>query len=527
MADPVVKISELSSSLKKNPTLSTEFRGEPDGCVSSGSSGSPSGQLAEGKDVLHSVGSDHGLLSSTGHETSSVHGDAGSAYLHKSGDHQYHVSDGLHLPSLAQDASSLACADDVLCSGAPGPGRPYSLYDFGRKFYTLSEASLRSSKSHFPDHNSAHSDITKGNSIGKCNSVVVEVARSGQFVRSPSSRPTAYSHIEKFNRTLESEGIYMRNIRCSADRISKDDMTGTLRSSASKRGKASIRCTNGNGSIVTINENSAYGTVPRTSNFAPAVERIYGGGIGGGFVVDMAAVVERASVETNGGVSGAVKVDELSAEGISSLKEGGKSSTAGRLKRVKRSGLLGLKMGRFTKNSAKKNSTKPSAMDDSTMESPGEDAPVSSSAQPSRASSLDHLNFEEKRKLIASSLSLSEVLGAEGNKQPRNLLCGTDDGDENIENITSQEKGLEDLPDAGRRWQKLGGIGLVGMGSNNSSPLSTYSRPNHLARPSTPSPLIHASTSEASIPVRPASVCGINSTSGYNNSRDNSVVVLL
>lgn len=506
MADSVSDAREVSSitSSKTRKSLSTEFRGEPDGCVASGTSSSTlTGPLAE----TEGVGPDHAVRA------------PGDTTLH-----------GAHAP--------LGPGEDPMYAGAKG--RPYSLYDFGgKKFYTLSEASLRSSKSHFPHHNVPHPDITKCNSIGKCNSVVVEVAKNGQFVRGPNSRPnTAYSHIEKFNRTLESEGIYMRNTNVRSSSTDNDHNNKT----SSKNVNSSIRCSNGNGSIVSVAETSSstYGTIPRVGNMTSA-ERIYGGGVGGGFVVDMAAVERGGTIAANGGVGGPRPGDELHNVGTS-VKDGSGNSKAGRLKRVRRTGLLGLKMGRFTKNSAKKNSTKnndsvmvESASPHNVTESPPPyqaDNVVMNNSLQSRAASLDHLNFEEKRKLIASSLSLSEMLSADSSTKPAKPGGGNGgDGEEDREdNKNYTRKEGEDIPDsgAGRRWEKLGGIGLVGMGnSNNSSPRpAPHSRHNLVTRPSTPSPLIYASASEASIPVRPASVCGINST-GYNNDNSSSVMVLL
>jgi hypothetical protein len=178
-------------------------------------------------------------------------------------------------------------------------------------------------------------------------------------------------------------------------------------------------------------------------------------------------------------------------------------------------------MGRFTKNSAKKNSTKITIVNNETLqaaESPSgqgaDDRKHVAVHEVARSSSSDHLNFEEKRKLIASSLSLSEVLAAECHRQPRYLLNASLDAQDQDEDRHE----FEEVPDVGRRWEKLGGIGLIGMGSKNSSPLPSHPRPYLLARPSTPSPLTTARP-DASMPARPASVCAISFT-GFDSGRD-------
>ena len=340
--------------------------------------------------------------------------------------------------------------------------RPYSLYDVNKKFYTLSEASLRRSQ---------HNDIVKCNSVGKCNSVV-EVARN-------HDGSTAYQEIEKFNRTLESEGVYMRNTSYPNDGI-HDTSAMMYGATLPRVGGSTAYNVEDAGSLLygIAASGSQNGAPPHFSSNGFVVKRVEDGS---------SAVVSSSSSTTT------------------------TLSKTGRIKRGRRTGFMALKVGRFTKNGEKKNSgssDRPaSAAPDgrelvSSCRLPGDgigaDEDSSSAADlkdtsnggvlPQRANSLDHLNFEQKRSLIASSLSLSEVLtngtSSRGSgRQSRQIYGGdcddVDGGEESSNTGGSESKEMTGSSSVEKRIEKYG-INLVGMSSiiSNSATTAVASAPN-------------------------------------------------
>ena len=413
--------------------------------------------------------------------------------------------------------------------------RPYSLYDIGKKFYTLSEASLRKSHQQQQHH---HTSIVKCNSIGKCNSVVDVAAKynsSSQYSSDhqhgkATTPPSAYSEIERFNRTLESEGVYMRN--------------------TSIRGSTSYS----NGGVIT--SDSAYGTLQR-ANTPSLDEEKYGVTCGGG------GTLVNGQVQSNNehqrdfhGVDYAV--EDCSGDGGSGagpLQNSVASNTTmtktGRIKRVKRTGFMALRVGRFTKNGEKKSTNNKPLDVKNDVNDKEINGPIYSvdPDRPLRANSLDYLNFEEKRKLIASSLSLSECISnncAGGDRQSRQLYgvkVTTEGSGYNMDNESVKNSGRRDNSGSGgdvvdggedkieRRLERFG-IGLVGMSNSNAAGTPPNSTVNHMRTHSVPtenrnlisrpsSPLVqHHMTLPASLPATNSPIlqqCGGDpNIAGYN-----------
>ena len=197
----------------------TKYRGEPDGSVDVDQGRRGSGRMAPSTGDVSGGGGAGSLAEDKVDNSANIYGQTTKA-------------------PLASNANSA------------GKQRPYSLYDIGKKFYTLSEASMR--KNH-QSSSVTHSDVTKCNSVGKCNSIVEMAVKCNEYnSNTPGVITSAYTEIERFNRTLESEGVYMRNTN--------------LRNS--RNGHHYVAA---NGSVVV--EGITYSTLPKGANSS---EKLYG-----------------------------------------------------------------------------------------------------------------------------------------------------------------------------------------------------------------------------------------------------------
>lgn len=518
---------------------STKFRGEPDGSVDN-----THGRVGSGR--ANSVGNKG---SSTTPEEITVVDAPGVGCINEN----FVVYGTKANPS---DQYNHLCHENAIqsdCNSAsPNCGgtqihlqqRPYSLYDVGKKFYTLSEASMRKSQVM-----SQHLDITKCNSVGKCNSVVeVNKGTNVNSIGIDAGSATAYSEIERFNRTLESEGVYMRNTA----------LLGSQSTNVGPNGLPflvnGLLVAQGGGMVDGI----TYGTLPRSDNPGNSLssgnfEKIYGIMSSGNNPLHANGSVVGNAVCGSGEETYKKREIDGAEDATSKPSSSATLTKNGRIKRVRRTGFMALRVGRFTKNSEKKkNSTNNSGGNDaigsdktvdSTVKLPGHESDanlINDALLPQRSNSLDHLNFEEKRKLIASSLSLSEMLsngvngiGGSGPAGPhsRHLYginvtsegssrCSTqlfeavesknngrktpDEGSERDSARKKKENDNSTNDDGGNKESSIErklerfGIGLIGMGSNivnNSSNLpliSTRTLPsaNNMSRPSSPSPLL-------------------------------------
>lgn len=480
----------------------TKYRGEPDGSVDVDQGRRGSGRMAPSTGDVSGGGGAGSLAEDKVDNSANIYGQTTKA-------------------PLASNANSA------------GKQRPYSLYDIGKKFYTLSEASMR--KNH-QSSSVTHSDVTKCNSVGKCNSIVEMAVKCNEYnSNTPGVITSAYTEIERFNRTLESEGVYMRNTN--------------LRNS--RNGHHYVAA---NGSVVV--EGITYSTLPKGANSS---EKLYGvasannsitdhhhngyaGGGGGGEMM-----------HSNGGANGENGVSAASSNDTSCASNNNSSTTTmtknGRIKRVRRTGFMALRVGRFTKNGEKKSNANNSTNNKNVIVNSdtkriddcyqSNSNGISSYANcyggdntvvndlPHRSNSLDHLNFAEKRNLIASSLSLSEFLSNGAAGRGGAAAGGSGRGSRHLHgiNVTSEGSSAEpvsassDAVDAGCRKTPVGeadrgsgrkrsndenntierklerfGIGLVGMGSNGSNIRTLPSSNGSTSRPSSPLPLVGVSS---------------------------------